>query len=104
MNNEKIKLIIAQSAPFSLIKLWKDADFELLERSIQTLIDDEKRDAYMQGELQGRKSNDFLVENIQREAVENYIQWFNKTGKIHDSDNNWWSYKEYLSSQVKESK
>lgn len=35
---EKISLVIAQSAPFSLVPLWKDADFDHLKKGILELL------------------------------------------------------------------
>lgn len=42
---EKIDLLIAQSASFSLIPLWKNADFEHLKESIENLVKEEREKA-----------------------------------------------------------
>ena len=106
MNNEKIKKVyqLAQDYKADLIK---PADFF---SKIETLV----REAYKDGIAYGVNKavlsvesgeeyiQDKVKDKIGREAVKDYIKWFNKTAKIDDSEKNWWSYKEYLSSQVKE--
>lgn len=41
------------------------------------------------------------LEDIVEDAVKKYIQWFNKTAQVDDSERNWWSYEEYVLSNSK---
>lgn len=47
-DKEKIKLLIAQSAPFTFLERWEDADFNKLTTGIETLLKEREKEAVKQ--------------------------------------------------------
>jgi len=62
IDEKKIELIIAQSAPFTLLGLWKDADLTRLKEQLKTLMETSIKEA-------------------QKEAVKGYIDRHNEHQK-----------------------